>query len=141
MLQEALDSGRALEKALEWIAAQGGDVTKLDAPPYGLRSAPILYTLPAPRAGVIAGIDAMQVGLTAVDLGAGRHTKGDPIDHAVGIVLQAKVGARVQAGDPLLEIHASTEAQCARAQERLLAAYSYQEHRAPELPLVYKVID
>jgi pyrimidine-nucleoside phosphorylase len=140
MLQEAMDDGRALSKALEWIAAQGGDVTKLGGKPYGLRSAPVVCTLEAPRSGIVAGINAMQVGMVAVDLGAGRHQKGDPIDHAVGMVLRAKVGDRVQAGDLLLEIHAKTEAECARARERLLAAYSWAEQPVEQPPLVYKVI-
>ena len=141
MLQEALDSGRALEKALEWIAAQGGDVAVLRDDRRGLRAAPVVCALPAPRSGVVAGINAMEVGLAAVDLGAGRHKKGDPVDHAVGIVLQAKVGDRVQAGDTLLTIHANTEPQCARARERLLAAYSWAEGWVSPPPLVYKVID
>ena len=140
MLLETLESGRALEKAFEWIEAQGGDVGVLGHP-HGLRAAPVVCTLLAPRAGVVAAIDAMQVGLAAVDLGAGRHKKGDPVDHAVGIVLQAKVGRRVAAGDALLTIHANGEAQCARARERLLAAYSWAEGQVLAPPLVYKVIN
>jgi pyrimidine-nucleoside phosphorylase len=140
MLQEALDSGRALEKALEWIEAQGGHLSP-SARGYGLRSAPVVCTLCAPRSGVVAAIDAMQVGLTAVDLGAGRHQKGDPVDHRVGIKMQAKVGDAVEAGDLLLEVHASSEAQCDRACERLLEAYAWAEDDILPPPLVYEVID
>jgi pyrimidine-nucleoside phosphorylase len=140
MLQDALESGRALDKAFEWIAAQGGDVSVLKSG-RGLRAAPVVSPLLAPRAGVVAAIDAMEVGLTAVDLGAGRAKKGDPIDHAVGIVLRAKVGDRVAAGDKLLSVHANTEADCVRAQERLLAAYSWAEDDVSPPPLVYKMID
>jgi pyrimidine-nucleoside phosphorylase len=141
MLQDALEGGHALEKAFEWIAAQGGDVTLLEGKPPGLRRAPVVCALPAPHPGVIAGIDAMQVGLSAVDLGAGRRKKGDPVDHSVGIVLHAKVGDHVQQGDTLLEIHANTETACARARERLLAAYTWAEGRVSPPPLVYQVID
>jgi pyrimidine-nucleoside phosphorylase len=141
MLQDALESGRAFEKALEWIGAQGGDVAFLSGEALGLVSAPVVCTLPAPRSGVVAAIDAMQVGLTAVDLGAGRHKKGDPVDHAVGIVMEAKVGDHVQAGDPLLTIHANDEARCSLAGERLLSAYSWAEDDVSAPPLVYKVID
>jgi pyrimidine-nucleoside phosphorylase len=141
MLKSALNSGRAYEKALEWIGAQGGDVTLLSGEAYGLRSAPVVCVLPAPRSGVVAAIDAMQVGLAAVDLGAGRRKKGDPVDHAVGIVLQAKVGDRVQAGAPLLTIHANDQAQCSVASEQLLSAYSWAEDDVSAPPLVHKVID
>ena len=141
MLQDALESGRAFDKALEWVEAQGGDVTLLDGESYGLREAPVVCELSAPRSAAIAEIDAMQVGLAAVELGAGRHKKGDPIDHAVGIVLQAKVGDRVQAGDPLLTVHANDPGQCARATARLLDAYSWTEEQMSAAPLIYKVID
>jgi len=140
-LLAALDSGRAFEKALEWIEAQGGDVALLSGASYGLACAPVVRALPSPRSGVVATIDAMQVGLTAVDLGAGRHKKGDPVDHAVGIVLHAKVGDRVQAGDSLLTIHASDDARCSLAGERLLGAYGWAEGNVSVPPLIYKVID
>ncbi len=134
MLVEALEDGRALGKAMEWIAAQGGD-------PAALEEAPIVCSVLAPQSGVVAAIDAMAVGLAAVDLGAGRAVKGAPIDHAVGITLQAKVGDEVRAGDVLLTIHANAEARYAVARERLLAAYSWAEGAVAALPLVYKVIE
>jgi pyrimidine-nucleoside phosphorylase len=140
-LQDALESGRAFEKALEWIGAQGGDVALLSGEAFGLVSAPVVRALPASRSGVVAAIDAMQVGLTAVDLGAGRHKKGDPVDHAVGIVLHAKVGDRVQAGEPLLTIHANNEERCSLVGERLMGAYSWAEGNVSAPPLVHKVID
>jgi len=139
-LEDALESGRAFEKALEWIAAQGGDVALLNGESYGLRAAPVVCELRAPRSAVVSGIDAMQVGLAAVDLGAGRHKKGDPVDHAVGIVLKAKVGDHVQAGAPLLTVHANSAAHCSRACQRLLGAYSWAEDDVSAAPLIYKVI-
>jgi pyrimidine-nucleoside phosphorylase len=140
MLLEVLESGRALQKTYEWIEAQGGEVDMLDDP-NGLPSAPVVFDLVAERSGTIATIDARTVGLVAVDLGAGRHEKGDPVDHSVGIVLRAKVGDRVQAGDVLLTIHANDEEQCAAAQERLLGAYSWADGSVCLPPLVYKVIE
>ena len=139
LLVEALESGRALDKAFEWIAAQGGDTSVLGDPP-SFRPAAMSDSVTAPRSGVVSAIDAREVGLAAVDLGAGRAQKGDPIDHAVGIVLHAKVGDEVEAGDSLLTIHANDKAQCAAARERLLAAYSWAEGTVSPPPLVYKVI-
>jgi pyrimidine-nucleoside phosphorylase len=140
MLVEAVESGRALDKALEWIAAQGGDTSVLGDPP-SLKRAAIVQPIAAPRSGIVAQIDAQEVGLTAVDLGAGRAAKGDPVDHAVGIVLETKVGDRVEAGDILFTIHANDEAKSVAARERLLAAYQWSESEIAPLPLVYKTIE
>jgi pyrimidine-nucleoside phosphorylase len=139
VLQDALQSGRALDKALEWISAQGGDTAVLGDPP-SFQQAAIVRPVRAPRSGVVAAIDAMEVGLAAVELGAGRAKKGDPIDHAVGVVLEAKVGDEVRAGDVLLTIHANDEARYAVARDRLLAAYAWAEAEIAPQPLLHKVI-
>lgn len=140
LLCEALDSGRALEVLLHWVEAQGGDVSVLGEPP-SMASASILRTISAPRDGVVAAIDAMEVGLAAVDLGAGRMRKGDPVDHAVGIVLSRKVGTAVVAGDPLFTIHANDRAKCDAAAERVLAAYAWADGTIEPPPLVYEVLN
>jgi hypothetical protein len=61
--------------------------------------------VPAPRGGYVAGIDALACGLAAMHLGAGRATKTDTIDPAVGLVLHAKTGVYVEQGQPLVTIH------------------------------------
>jgi pyrimidine-nucleoside phosphorylase len=140
MLHEVVQSGRALRKLVEWVEAQGGDASVLGDPP-GMAVASIVKHVVAPRSGQVAAIDAREVGLAAVDLGAGRRRKGDPIDHAVGIVLQAKVGDRVAAGDRLFTVHANDRERCNRAQERVLQAYGWAEEGAEPPPLIYEVID
>jgi pyrimidine-nucleoside phosphorylase len=140
MLVEALEDGRALDKATQWIVAQGGAPSVMEDPP-PLPAASIVRPLLAPRSGVVSAIDAKAVGLAAVELGAGRAVKGASIDHAVGIVLRAKVGDEVRAGDVLLTIHAGDEARYAVVHNRLLAAYSWAEGTVSAPPLVYKVIE
>ena len=140
MLGEAVHCGRALEKLMEWVKAQGGDPSVLADPP-SMGVAPIVEAVPAPRSGQIAAIDAREVGLAAVGLGAGRERKGKPIDHAVGIVFEAKVGDRVAAGDTLFSVHAADRGRCDRARERVLRAYGWAEDKVEPLPLVYEVID
>ena len=99
-LRAALADGRALKKFGAWIDAQGGTARVVDD--YSvLPRAHIVAEVAAPRDGFIAGINAEEVGLTVVDLGGGRTKKGDTIDHAVGVVFQRKVGARVARGEPL----------------------------------------
>jgi len=139
ILTGALESGRAWDKFVEWITAQGGDPAVLTDPP-DLPRARLIEDVPAPRSGYIAGLDARQVGLTAVLLGAGRAKKDDLIDQAVGIVLAAKIGDRVEQGQTLLTIHANDEHRLAEARERLLAAYTWSEAPVERPPLVYQVI-
>ncbi len=138
-LAAALDGGQALDAFMRWIAAQGGDVSALGDPP-ALTRASIVEAVPAPRSGFVAEIDAMEVGLAAVELGAGRLKKGDPVDHAVGIVLGPKVGAEVRAGEPLLTIHANSRDGLEAAQQRLLTAYKWADAPLEPPPLVYEVI-
>jgi pyrimidine-nucleoside phosphorylase len=138
-LGEAVKSGRALDKLLEWVEAQGGDSSVLGDPPSMARAA-IVEQVAAPQSGQVSGINAREVGLAAVDLGAGREKKGEPVDHAVGIVLEAKIGEWVNAGDALFTVHAPDQERCNRARDRVLGAYSWSEAEVEPPPLVYEVI-
>jgi len=104
MLVEAIDTGKALAKFREWVEAQGGD-SRVGDDLSLLQEAACVQTVPAPLTGYLAGVDAMEVGLTAVELGAGRMKKGDPVEHSVGIEVHRKVGDRVAGGEPLFTIH------------------------------------
>jgi len=138
-LQETLDSRRAWAKFREWISAQGGDLNLVDDPDR-LPRARLIETVTAAHSGYVAGIDAMEIGLTAVLLGAGRAKKGDTIDPAVGIVLAAKVGDAVKQGAPLFTLHANDEAKLAEAEQRVLAAFTWQDQPAELPPHFYGVV-
>jgi pyrimidine-nucleoside phosphorylase len=73
-------------------------------------------------------------------LGGGRAKKGDRIDHAVGIVLRAKIGDEVAEGQPLLTIHANDEAKLAGAKQRLLAAYEWSSEPVSPPPLLHTIV-
>lgn len=139
MLEEALRSGKAWERFRALVAAQGGDVSYIDDPEK-LPKARRIKTVPSPVSGYLQMIHAREVGETAVDLGAGRARKGDPIDHAVGIVIHHKVGDRVEKGEPLFTIHAQDDEKLNAARERLLAAYRWREEPCPPLPLFYEPV-
>jgi pyrimidine-nucleoside phosphorylase len=139
LLEAALSDGRALARFRQMAAAQGGDVRVVDDPGL-LPKAPLAETVPAPRSGYLAQIDAREVGLAAVDLGAGRARKGDPLDYAVGLVVHHKVGERVKKGEPLFTVHANDPARLAAAKERVLAAHRFSARPVKPLPLFYKVI-
>ena len=139
LLTEAIVSGRALAKFREWVAAQGGSLSVLGDPP-SMEAAPLIRGVNSQRSGFVASIDAREVGLATVDLGAGRSKKGDPVDHSVGVVLGAKVGDEVRAGETLFTVHATSEPSFEAARLRLLAAYGWSDTRVPERPLVYGVV-
>ena len=107
-LQEVIKNGKAIEKFKTLIEAQGGDSSVVDHPEK-LANAPYQIDLPAQKAGYVSRIIADQIGIAAMQLGAGRATKEDVIDPAVGIVLHKKVGDKVEVGEALLTIHASSD--------------------------------
>jgi len=139
MLAKLLDNGMAWEKFKEWIVAQGGNEEQLNNPDL-LPVAPIIETIPAPRSGYIAGLDAAEVGKTGVAMGGGREKKGDPIDYSVGIVHHAKVGDRVKNGAPLLTLHANSTESLTSAKERLLAAITWSDKPVAPPPHTLKII-
>ena len=122
-VQDVIRSGAALDKLRAFVAAQGGDVAQIDDPSL-LPSAPVVMPVPAPVAGVVTAIDAREIGLTVVALGGGRRAKGDPIDHRVGVLCEAKVGSTVEDGTPLAWVHAADEGSAQRAVARVQAAYA-----------------
>ena len=138
--ETTLSNGEAWARFQTLITAQGGDVSYVKHPEK-LPTAPIIETTPAPRNGVLAGIHARIIGETAVSLGAGRAKKGDPIDHAVGILVHHKVGDAVKKGDPLFTIHANSRTLLKEARESLLAAHTWGDGPIKPLPLFYEVIE
>jgi len=103
-VDRALTSGAALARLQAMITAHGGDAAVVDHPER-LPQARNQKTLAAPRDGVVAGLDAALLGAAAVRLGAGRERAGAPIDHAAGIVLEARPGDTIKRGDPVLHLH------------------------------------
>ena len=137
--RETLDSGEAWEKFVQLVEAQGGDtdaIEDLDKLP----QASIVEDVPAPQTGTVAEINAVEVGLSVVDLGGGREKKGQPIDHAVGVIIHHNVGDRVDEGDRLFTIHANDEAKLAEARKRVLDAHTLSDEPVEELPLFYSRI-
>jgi pyrimidine-nucleoside phosphorylase len=138
-LAALLDNGQALAKFREWISAQGGDIVYIDNPER-LPAARYVREISAPRSGYVAALNAREVGLTSMLLGGGRAKKGDRIDHAVGIVLGAKIGDEVAEGQTLLTIHANDEAKLAGAKQRLLAAYEWSNEPVGPPPLLHTIV-
>ncbi|AWD13951.1 pyrimidine-nucleoside phosphorylase [Bacillus velezensis] len=107
-LQEVMKNGKALEKFKEFLSNQGGDASVVDDPSK-LPQAAYKIDVPAKEAGVVSEIVADEIGVAAMLLGAGRATKEDEIDLAVGIMLRKKVGDNVKKGEPLVTLYANRE--------------------------------
>lgn len=139
-VDEILMNGRAFSYFHQMVKAQAGDVSQIDDL-NKLPRAQLKDSLLAKKSGHIANIFADKVGLASLALGAGRATKEDAIDHAVGIEVQAAVGDSVSRGDLLMTIHANSEAALRRAQALLDAAVEYSDAPIERLPLFYGVIE
>jgi thymidine phosphorylase len=100
----------------------------------------VIRELTSPVAGYVSKLSAIDVGNAAVHLGAGRRTKEDTIDHSVGIVVRAKRGDRVEAGQTLAEIHARTEDEARLGVGEVLAAYELSDVAPPERPVLLEVV-
>jgi pyrimidine-nucleoside phosphorylase len=133
--EAAVADGSALDLYERWIRAQGGDPD-----PAALERAPVRRPVPAPRDGVVTRLGARAVGIAALELGAGRRTKADSVDHAVGVLCFAKRGDTVLAGDDLAEVHARDEAAAGRAIVAVLAAYEIGDAGPPERGIVLDVV-
>lgn len=139
MLEKQLDSGAALEKFKQMVAAQGGDTQVIDDTSL-LPQARIIQTYLATESGYISHVAADEIAWAAFELGAGREKKGDPIDHAVGLQVHVKVGSKVEAGQPLVSIYANDAEKLTRCRERLERAFAYSQDSVSPLPLFYDVI-
>jgi pyrimidine-nucleoside phosphorylase len=121
----SLDSGRALQAFGRWIHAQHGDSRVIDNPLAILPHAAVVRTVDAPASGCVNSLDALAVGLATQTLGAGRAVKGQPVDHAVGVVLRRKIGDVVERGDLLYTLYARDEATATEAERNVTAAYRF----------------
>ena len=134
---DALSDGSAMDVWRRMITAQGGDP---DAP---LPSARETDAVLVPADGVLVRLDAMAVGVAAWRLGAGRARKEDPVQATAGVVLHAKPGAKVRAGEPLFTLHTDEPERFERARAALEDAYEVapERSRPEDRPLVLDRVD
>jgi pyrimidine-nucleoside phosphorylase len=135
-IEDTLVSGRALDKANQWIKAQGATVDFNDTT--WLVQAPVQLELHAKTAGCIGKVDARTVGEIALDLGAGRREKDDVIDLSVGMVINVKVGDLVSENHLLATVHAATQEAGAAALVRLEHAIMIQTTPIPPRPILIR---
>ncbi len=134
-IRRALDSGAAIERFAALVEAQGGDPRVVDEPAR-LPAAPRRDVVTAERAGYLAALDAEAVVRAAVVLGAGRSRAGEAVDPAVGLVLEARPGDAVRAGQPLVHLHYRHDDGRDQARALLASAITLGDDPPPPTPLV-----
>ena len=138
-IRNAISSGSALEKLKEFITNQGGDSRIVDD--YNLLpQAKEVLEVKAPKTGYISKIEAEEVGISAMILGAGRETKEDELDLSAGIVLAKKVSDFVNEGETIAYMYYNKLDKIDSAKERFINAYTISDEKVEESKLVYGVV-
>lgn len=140
MVEEVLNDGSALEKFREMVSYQGGDVQVIDN--YNLFPiSPLKRVVSSVKSGYVSEVDAHDVGLASLILGAGRRKKGDSIDLGAGIVVRKKVGDRVEKGEPVLEMFTSSEKNLIDAYSILENGFKVSEEPVKPLESILQIVD
>ncbi|HCR43295.1 MAG TPA: thymidine phosphorylase, partial [Ruminococcaceae bacterium] len=138
-LKHTIDDGSAYKKFLAFVAEQGGDVSCIEDLSK-MPTAAHVYPVTAQKDGYITKMTASELGRASMELGAGRQTKSEPIDYAVGVVLNKKLGDSVKKGEALAYLHYNDDKKLKEEIERVSQSYTVSDTPAEKRPLVYKVI-
>ena len=139
MIKEAVESGKALEKFVEFIKAQGGNPTQVYHPEL-LPNANIEIPVYAVTEGYVKKIVCDEVGICSLILGGGREKKDSEIDLSVGLVLHKKVGDYVSKDTPIATIYGNSYEKINLAKERLLNAYLFSDKKIEKRDLIQGII-
>ena len=139
-LQTAIKSGAALNKLREMIKRLGGDTSYIDEPDKLVNTRRIVPVL-APRSGYIGAMNAKQIGLASLLIGAGREHVSDSIDPAVGILMHKRYGDKVSCGEAFASMYVNDERNLAQALDMLVSAVEISLSQPPEIKLIYKTIE
>ena len=130
-----LDDGSAYALYRDMIRAQGGDPDAI------LELAPLRETIFAPRAGIVQSVDALKVGVAAWRQGAGRTRREDPVSAGAGVIVHVRRGELVEAGQPLLELHADDDAHLAAGRAEISGAVAIGDEPPDAAPLLLTRVD
>src|SRR3954453_20740475 len=137
--EERLVDGSAYRKFKQVVTAQGGNALALDKFEL-LPNAPGMREISSPRAGYVTSIDAEGIGAASNMIGAGRDRKEDAIDPAVGIILEVKVGEKVDAGSVLCRLYYTREDRVDEGAERVEDAFRISGQKPDERNLILEVV-
>lgn len=138
LVEESIDTGKAINKFREIIKNQGGDERVTDDPSI-MGEALYKDTLYSEKSGYITAIKAMEIGMAAVHIGAGREKKGDNLDYTAGIELIKTVGEKVQAGESLAVLKHNRK-DIAESLQDVLSAYVIEDNPPDKKDYIHRII-
>ncbi|CAM2805140.1 pyrimidine-nucleoside phosphorylase [Paenibacillus sediminis] len=141
ILKKLIENGAAFDKLKQLVKAQNGDVSQIENPDL-LPSARRQIEVKAMGNGYVEAIQAEQIGIAAMLLGAGRETKESAIDLSVGIVITKKVADYVESGETIAVLHANTddESKIREVEQKVIEAYRVVDHEVKKPPLIYALV-
>jgi pyrimidine-nucleoside phosphorylase/thymidine phosphorylase len=139
LAENKLVDGSGYRKFKQVIQAQGGNAQALDKFEL-LPNATGMREITSPRAGYISAIDAEDIGQASTLMGAGRERKDDRIDPAVGVILEVKMGEKVDAGSVLCRLYYTSEEHVEEASEMVEDAFRVSQQKAEERELILEVV-
>jgi len=136
--REMINSGKAFNKFVELVKIQHGKVEVIENPAKYPKSkfSDSVYC----NGGFLSSVNNLEIGMAALELGAGRMTKEDVIDHKAGIIFRKKIGDAVKKGEVLAELYSDSKTKLAAGKERLLMAVEYSDKKVKGPKLIKKII-
>ena len=138
-VMEVLKNGKAREKLAEMVAAQGGDRTYIDDP-LRFDSATYSHDVKAPASGFIGETNTTGVGIAAMKLGAGREKHDDDICYTAGIILHAKHGDPIEAGQTIATLYTNDSSTFAAAEKKFLESVQIISGKPAAVPMVFSKV-
>lgn len=138
-MEEVLQNGSAYQKFIDFVTAQGGDISEIKDT-HKLIKARYQEKILAPENGYVAGIQAEEVGIAALMLGAGRETKESKLDYSAGFRLMKKTGDPVTKGECLAVLYANDQEKVPAAKLKFLKAFSFSKKTVFKEALIKEVL-
>ncbi len=137
--KQLIKNGKAFDKFLEIVKLQNGDISFIKNPKKYPKSKAVDY-LYAEKSGYITKMDNFQIGISALELGAGRKTKEDVIEPKAGLIFKYKIGDRVKKGDPLVEIRSESKNKIDAVKQILSKAILFSNKKTTKPRLIKKTL-
>ena len=139
LVKDSISSGAAYNKFIEWISAQGGDISYIENTDK-FEKANICCEVISEKSGYIFSMDTEAIGSIAGTLGAGRKTVDDTVDYTAGIILHKKTGDYVSMGEKLCTLFTNNSDAAKEGKTRYLNALKFADDRPKKHPTIYKII-